>query len=115
MNKRNKTILKKIMKYIFQIEETIKILEINKDVFMNDFIPRNAISMCVLQIGELSNALTKEFISTYNKVSWRDIISVRHSMAHNYINIDLEIVWQMVTENIPELKAYCENILKEIE
>lgn len=68
--------------------------------------------MCVLQIGELSGKLTDEFKSIYNKMPWYDIISMRNRTAHAYERVDMEILWKIATTNIPELKSYCENILK---
>ena len=53
MNNRDKIVLKKIIQYADEIGITIERLNLTQDIFANDFIAKNAISMCVLQIGEL--------------------------------------------------------------
>ena len=42
---------------------------------------------------------------------WRSIISMRNRATHAYAEMDLEIIWQVGSENIPELKAYCQSLL----
>jgi len=79
--------------------------------FKSDYVIKNAISMCVLQIGELAGKLTDGFKTSYNEMPWRDIIAIRHRMAHAYENVDLELLWKTALNNIPELKVYCEKII----
>lgn len=47
----------------------------------------------------------------YHKMPWRDIKSMRNIAAHNYGELDIEVLWETVTNDIPELKAYCEDII----
>ena len=44
---------------------------------------------------------------------WKDIRSIRNIAAHNYGELDNEVLWETVTDDIPKLKDYCENILSE--
>ena len=115
MRDRDITLLMKIVQYANEVNETISRLELDLDKFKSDFIAKNAISMCVLQIGELANILTAEFKAAFKEVPWRDIISIRNKTAHAYFSIDFEILWGIATIDIPELKAYCERIIKEKE
>ena len=36
---------------------------------------------------------------------------MRNIAAHNYGELDVEVLWETVTSDIPELKAYCEDII----
>jgi uncharacterized protein with HEPN domain len=76
---------------------------------------KNSISMCLLQIGELAGKLTDEIKAEYSEIVWRDIIAVRNRAAHAYGSMDMEILWDIATNDIPELKTYCENIIEEKE
>jgi len=76
---------------------------------------KNAIGMCVLQIGELAVKLTDEFKSKYNKMPWREIISMRNRAAHDYEEMNMETLWKIAVTDVPELKNYCIEILEEIE
>lgn len=111
MNDRNMVVLKKMIQYAEEIAWTVEKLNLDFSKFETDFIAKNAISMCVLQIGELVGKLTDDFKAQYNKMPWRDIKSMRNIAAHNYGELDIEVLWETITNDIPELKAYCQNIL----
>jgi uncharacterized protein with HEPN domain len=102
-----------MIKYSDEIAGTIKRFSLDYDTFKEDYVAINAISMCVLQIGELAGNLTDKLKATYNKLPWRDIVAVRNRAAHAYESIKIEYLWSIASESIPELKAYCETILKE--
>jgi len=61
MKDRNGMILKHMLKYCKQIEETQDNFNRDKEEFFNNHIFRNAASMAILQIGELANRLTEEY------------------------------------------------------
>lgn len=67
--------------------------------------------MCILQIGELVGKLSNEFKNTYNAMPWKDIKAMRNIATHNYGEIDLEVLWETVSTDVPILKEYCEKIL----
>ena len=113
MKDRDISILIKIVQYSDEISGTISRFELDLDKFKKDYVVRNAISMSVLQIGELAGKLTEDFRLTYNKMPWRDIRALRNIAAHAYGSIDFEILWGVATVNVPELKKYCEKIVKE--
>jgi uncharacterized protein with HEPN domain len=41
---------------------------------------------------------------------WKDIKAMRNIAAHNYGEIDLEVLWETVSTDVPILKEYCEKI-----
>ena len=113
MKNRDIVILKKVVQYSDEISGTIMRFDLDFDKFKNDYVMKNAIAMCILQVGELAGKLTDEFRATYNKMPWRNIIAMRNRAAHAYESTDVEILWGIAVNNIPELKVYCESILKE--
>lgn len=114
MRDRDITVLKKIIQYADEIGGTITRFNLDLNKFKADYVVKNAISMCVLQIGELVGTLTDDVKTKYNKMPWRDIVSIRNRAAHGYGSVDWEILWNIAVNNIPELKAYCNGIIKEI-
>ena len=113
MSDRDITSLKLIVKYSDEISGTIGRFDLDYNKFKDDYVVKNAISMCILQIGEVSGRLTDEFKKTHDKMPWRDIIALRNRAAHAYESADMEILWKTVVDRVPELKAYCESILNE--
>ena len=114
MKDRNIAILEKVIQYADEISGTLVRFDSDIEIFKNDYVMKNAIAMCILQIGELVNMLTEEFKIKYNEMPWRDIISMRHRTVHAYGSMDMEILWKIVTSDIPELKNYCESVIKGI-
>lgn len=41
-------------------------------------------------------------------IPWADIIGMRHKVVHDYLGVDEDIVWQVVTEDLPRLVAALE-------
>ena len=113
INDRDIQILQHILNYCIEVEVTIKTFGEDENKFLNDFIYRNAISMPILQIGELVNHLSKDFTNLYVEMSWRDIVGMRNHFAHGYQVVDFSEVWETAIKDIPELKDFCESVLKE--
>ncbi|MCL2254027.1 MAG: DUF86 domain-containing protein [Lachnospiraceae bacterium] len=108
---RNIDILRHIIDYCIEIEETIKRFGSEYPIYSEDSVFQNAVALCVLQIGELTTHFSDEFKNTYNEVPWNQIKALRNIVAHNYGKIDKETLWETITLDIPELKNYCESIL----
>jgi len=83
----------------------------SEDVFRKSTTYQNAVSMCILQIGELVNHLSDDFKSNHSEIPWRQIKGMRNYVAHEYGSIDLDIVWQASTVSIQSLKSFCERYL----
>ena len=86
MKERDRIIVKKIIKYCAEVDESHNFFNTDKELFVdkeNGFIYRNAITMPILQIGEIANSLTNEFMKEHKKLPWKDIIGTRHIYAHH--------------------------------
>lgn len=62
-------------------------------------------------IGEAARNVTDEFQAQTTEVEWKPIMSMRHRIAHDYLNVDHDIVWNVVHNKIPELIGQLEMIL----
>ncbi|BAL00660.1 hypothetical protein OBV_34610 [Oscillibacter valericigenes Sjm18-20] len=109
---RNLSILEHMVSYCNQIEETVHRFGNEYALFASDAIYRNAAALCILQIGELVGKLTDEFREAHPAVPWRQIKAMRNIVAHSYGTVDPETTWEIITEDIPELKRYCSVILE---
>lgn len=112
MNNRDNIIIKKIIQYADEVQTTIDRFSLTRDKFSDDFVVKNAIAMCILQIGELVGNLTDNFKSEHKSVPWREIKAMRNIAAHNYGEIDIDILWETAIYDIPDLKAFCNHIIK---
>lgn len=62
-------------------------------------------------IGEAASKVTKECQEDLSKIPWPNIIGMRNRLIHAYFDINLEILWKTVTEDIPGLIDELEKIL----
>lgn len=108
---RDRNILEHMVSYCDQIEATIVRFGDNYSIFSEDPIYRNAAALCIIQIGELVGKLSEDFRAAHPGVPWRQIKAMRNIVAHSYGTIDPEVTWEVMTEDIPELKAYCKGLL----
>jgi uncharacterized protein with HEPN domain len=116
MKDKNSSILKHMLKYCKQIEETGNNFDNDREEFFNNHIFRNAASMAIFQIGELANHLTKEYQKeTINEMNWREIVGMRNIFAHGYSNMDVGAIWDTVIKNIPALKEFCTKEIARLE
>ena len=44
-------------------------------------------------------------------IPWSEIIGMRHKLTHGYFDVDLDIVWSVVTEELPGLVAWLDSVL----
>lgn len=112
---RNIDVLRRIISYCNEISETIRRFGEDYLVFTQDFVYKNAVALCVLQIGELTTHLTDDFKQTYTEIAWTQIKALRNVVAHSYGKIDDESLWETITCDIPKLKDYCSEIIHKLD
>lgn len=64
-------------------------------------------------IGEAANQISEETKAQLPQIPWADIIGMRHRLVHAYFDINLEILWQTVQQDLPPLLAALEKVLDE--
>ncbi|MGA2642452.1 MAG: DUF86 domain-containing protein [Spirochaetia bacterium] len=62
-----------------------------------------AIVRAIEVIGEAASKVTDETKATSPGIPWISIIGMRNRLIHGYFDIDSDVVWKTVTEEIPEL------------
>ena len=83
-------------------------------VFLENSMMRFA---CIKQmeiIGEASNHLSAELKSKFSDIEWAQIVGMRNVFAHEYFGVDSSLVWEIIKNDIPELKEKIEHILNSI-
>ena len=109
--KRDISILGHIIKHCSEIVETHEVFGDNYETFQKSKPYFKAISMDLLQIGELANHLSRNFQEKYKNIPYSAIITLRNIVTHGYGELDIEIVWATSHEDTPVLQKQCEEIL----
>jgi uncharacterized protein with HEPN domain len=66
-------------------------------------------------IGEAARALPMEVRTLAPELPWPKIIGMRNILVHGYFDIDTDIVWQAVTNDVPVLKPAIVSLLARVE
>lgn len=66
-------------------------------------------------IGEASKNIPEDVRARYSDIPWGRMAGLRNVVIHSYFGVDLSIIWEIITRNIPEVKPLIEKTLKEIE
>ncbi|MDP4039090.1 MAG: DUF86 domain-containing protein [Candidatus Pacearchaeota archaeon] len=104
--------------FINHILESINLIDcfskgLTKEKLSNNKLKQSAIIRQIEIIGEATKNLPKEFIEKYKEVPWKDIIGMRDKIVHQYFDIDINIIWNVLEINLPDLKKKIKIILKE--
>lgn len=59
-------------------------------------------------VGEAANRLSVETRARFPEVPWPEIVSMRNRLIHGYDSVDLDLVWQVVQGDLPDLIAALE-------
>lgn len=110
MGMRDLDIIRHIAVYCSQIETAHMDFGHDKETFLHSTTYQNAICMCILQIGVLVDKLTEDFKGQHTDIPWRQIRGMRNFVAHEYGNLDPDVVRYTANEGIAELKAFCEKM-----
>jgi uncharacterized protein with HEPN domain len=62
-------------------------------------------------IGEAAVGVTDAARAELPQIPWLDMIGMRHRLVHAYFDINLDVLWKTVQEDLPPLVASLEDIL----
>ena len=76
---------------------------VSREGFLADRKLQRALCMDLEIVGEAARALSEEFRASHEDIPWRQIIGLRHKIAHEYFRLDLGILWEIVHRDVPLL------------
>ena len=79
---------------------------------LNDQMNLNASLALLANIGENVSKVTGDMKQEYPGVEWQQIKDFRNRIVHDYVGIDLAVVYEIITKNLKGLKSEIEKIIK---
>ena len=64
-------------------------------------------------IGEAANMLTLDFQNNHTETPWKMIKGMRNYIVHEYFQIDNNVVWSVITQNLSDLETQISKYLSE--
>ena len=80
----------------------------------SDKMRYHAIVYNIMIIGEAANLLTVEFREAHQATPWRQITGMRNFLIHGYHQVEKDIVWQVIEEDLHLLRPQIVNYLEEL-
>jgi uncharacterized protein with HEPN domain len=97
-------------------KETMSLIQnLDRNSFEENRVLVLAVTRLVEIIGEASAKISSDTKTKYPQIPWQAMVGMRNRIVHAYFDIDLNILWQTITEDLPPLIAELEKILPEIE
>lgn len=86
----------------------IEVEEYTRNVDFSDFSESSMRKYaCIKQleiIGEASNTISNELKLKFPEVNWVQIVSLRNVLVHEYFGIDSKLIWDIIKNDLPQLK-----------
>jgi uncharacterized protein with HEPN domain len=85
---------------------------LNREDLSPDAVETLALIRLVEIIGEASRRVPEEVRRSHSEVPWRQIAGARDRLIHGYDEVDLDILWNIVSDQLPQLIARIDAALK---
>jgi len=82
------------------------------DSFTADGKTVDAVIRNIEIIGEAAKNIPVVIRDEYPEIPWGRLVGLRNIVSHAYFGIDLKIIWQIITKNLPEIKPLIEELQK---
>jgi len=80
-----------------------------------DFLQNRMLILSVIKdieiIGEAASRISEETKLKYADIPWKDIIGMRNRLIHGYFDVDVKLVWNTTSNNLPQLLKVLKEIL----
>jgi uncharacterized protein with HEPN domain len=108
MIKNDQVYLEHILEAIVKIENFtngISRFDFDRNVMIQDAVIRN-----IEIIGEATKKISKSFTQSHQEIPWSEMAGMRDKLIHDYLDVDLDVVWKTIEVDLSLLKELISNI-----
>ncbi len=80
-----------------------------RESFLADENLQLALTHLVQVIGEAARKVSPAFRAIHDQIPWTSIVGMRHRVVHDYLDVDLDLVWEVCSMEIPRLVPVLES------
>ena len=110
MKKDDSVYLRHIIDALLQIERYTD--GVTYEEFLSNSLLQDGVIRQLEVMGEAARNLSEDLRNEYPKIPWRQMISLRNRMIHAYFNVNIQIIWEIIQGDIPNLKQETKHVLE---
>lgn len=99
-SKDNAIYLEHMLDSIFRINEYVE----SKEQFYSSRLVQDAVVRNLQVMSESSQRLHEDIKQFYPDIPWNKISGFRNILVHDYLGIDLDVIWSVVVQELPSLQ-----------
>ena len=101
--------------YLGHVRDAISRIEwyiegVSETEFLEAPLVQDAVIRQIQIIGEAAKRRSHDLRKRTPSIPWADITGMREKLVHDYMGVDLEIVWETATRDLPTLKSKLEKL-----
>ena len=101
--------------YLLHIRECLeRITDYTKDgwaKFQTDLMAQDAVFRNLQIMGESTQRLSASLQASRPEIQWRDIAAFRNRLVHDYLTLNLEQIWQIITNDLPVFRQQIDTMI----
>jgi uncharacterized protein with HEPN domain len=74
-----------------------------REEFLNDVQVQDAVMRRLAIIGEAARRVSEATRQDMPELAWREMVGMRNIVVHEYDDVDLDVIWDAVTRDLPPL------------
>jgi len=106
--KNNAVYIDHMLECIQRINEYV----VSKEQFYNTHIVQDAVVRNLQVMSESSQRLADEIKRNYPAIPWKQISGFRNILVHDYLGVDLDVIWSVIEQELPGLEKALTEIQK---
>jgi uncharacterized protein with HEPN domain len=76
---------------------------VTEDRFLSDELIQSAVIRQFEIIGEAAGRISTEYIVNHPTIPWREMVSTRNRLIHEYEKVRMDVIWEATQTDIPSL------------
>ena len=87
---------------------------VDQPEFESSEIIQDAVIRQLEILGEAAGRVSRETCILFDEIPWQRVTGLRHRLIHDYLGVDVQLVWRVVTVEIPKIVGPIEIMLEEL-
>ncbi len=83
-----------------------------RENFLNDSKTSEAVLRNLQTLAESTKRLSEDVKAPYPRIEWNRIAGLRNVLVHEYLGVDLELIWEVVAQDLPPLGLAIDELLE---